>query len=71
MCIISSEFRIFGLIFSISMQRFITKFGTKGVINLGKMVPIVGGVIGGTFDYAGTKIIASKAKDIFLYGNID
>ena len=55
----------------IAMQRFITKFGTKGVINLGKMVPIVGGVIGGTFDYAGTKIIASKAKDIFLYGNID
>lgn len=53
------------------MQRFITKFGTKDVINLGKMVPIVGGVIGGTFDYAGTKIIASKAKDIFLYGNID
>ena len=53
------------------MQRFITKFGTKGVINLGKMVPIVGGVIGGTFDYAGTKIIASKAKDIFLYGNRD
>lgn len=48
------------------MQRFITKFGTKGVINLGKMVPIVGGVIGGTFDYAGTKIIASKAKDIFF-----
>lgn len=55
----------------VAMQRFVTKFGTKGVINLGKIVPIVGGAIGGTFDYVGTKIIASKAKNIFLYGNID
>lgn len=55
----------------ITMQRLITKFGTTGVINLGKMVPLVGGVIGGSFDYIGTKVIAAKAKDVFLYENID
>lgn len=32
--------------------RFITKFGTKGLVNLGKLVPVVGGVIGGTLDFA-------------------
>jgi hypothetical protein len=28
--------------------RLLTKFGSKGVINLGKMVPLTGGIIGGT-----------------------
>lgn len=27
--------------------RFLTKFGKKGVINLGKLVPIAGGLVGG------------------------
>ena len=31
--------------------RFITKFGQKGIVNLGKMIPVVGGVIGGGFDF--------------------
>lgn len=26
--------------------RLVTKFGKKGVINLGKMIPLVGGIIG-------------------------
>lgn len=52
-------------------RRVITKFGTTGVINLGKMVPFVGGIVGGGFDYAGTRIIASKARDVFLLGKID
>ena len=30
--------------------RLITKAGEKGVVNLMKMVPLVGGVVGGTFD---------------------
>lgn len=55
----------------ITMQRLITKFGTTGAINLGKMVPIVGGAIGGTFDYVGTKTIASKAKKTFFLGIMD
>ncbi|MBL1640149.1 EcsC family protein, partial [Klebsiella pneumoniae] len=30
--------------------RLITKFGQKGAINLGKAIPLVGGVVGATFD---------------------
>lgn len=55
----------------ITMQRLITKTGTTGVINLGKMVPLVGGVIGGGFDYIGTKAIAAKAKKVFLFDDLD
>lgn len=51
--------------------RFLTKFGEKGIINMGKMVPVVGGVIGGGFDLVSTKIIAENAKKMFLTGNED
>ena len=46
--------------------RLFTKFGEKGVINLGKAVPVVGGLVGGGFDYATTKIIADNAYKIFI-----
>lgn len=55
----------------IAMQRLVTKSGTTGIINLGKMVPLVGGVIGGGFDYVGTKAIATKAKKVFFLNEID
>lgn len=42
--------------------RLVTKFGTKGLINLGKAVPLLGGAVGGGFDAATTKIIARNAK---------
>lgn len=51
--------------------RLITKFGQKGVVNLGKMVPLVGGVIGGGMDIASTNIIAKKAINIFINGVIE
>ena len=51
----------------IAMQRLITKSGTTGIINLSKAVPLVGGAIGGSFDFIGTKIIANKAKNVFLF----
>lgn len=51
--------------------RFITKFGTKGVINIGKAVPFVGGIIGGGFDFAETKVIADRAYKMFIEGNFD
>lgn len=41
--------------------RFITKFGTKGIVNLGKMLPGVGAVIGGGLDLVETKVIADRA----------
>ena len=46
--------------------RFVTKFGSKGLINLGKAVPIVGGVIGGGFDFVETKAIAKRAYKLFI-----
>ena len=45
--------------------RLITKFGSKGFINLGKMVPVIGGAIGGGFDFYTTKVIGEKAKETF------
>jgi hypothetical protein len=46
--------------------RLMTKFGSKGVINLGKAVPLVGGVVGGVVDAASTKIIGKTAKNTFV-----
>ena len=46
--------------------RLVTKFGEKGVINLGKLVPVVGGVIGASVDGVGTKIIGNQAKKLFV-----
>lgn len=46
--------------------RLLTKFGQKGAINLGKMVPIAGGVIGGTFDSVSTNIIGNIARNTFV-----
>lgn len=51
--------------------RLVTKFGEKGVINLGKMVPLLGGVIGGTFDGVSTNIIGNIARNIFIEGKND
>jgi hypothetical protein len=46
--------------------RLVTKFGEKGVVNLGKTVPLVGGFIGGTVDGVGTNIIGKTAKKVFI-----
>jgi len=51
--------------------RFITKFGTKGLINLGKAIPLVGGVIGGGFDLVETKVIADRAYKLFIKGDFE
>lgn len=48
--------------------RFITKFGQKGLINLGKLVPVAGGLIGGGFDLAETKLIGNRAYKWFFEG---
>lgn len=46
--------------------RFITKFGEHGLVNLGKMVPGVGAVVNGGFDYAETKAIGNRAFKMFI-----
>jgi len=49
--------------------RFLTKFGTKGLINIGKCVPVVGAVIGGSLDLVETKIISYRAYKWFIEGD--
>ena len=46
--------------------RLLTKFGEKGVINIGKAVPLVGGIIGGTVDAVSTNIVGNVARDTFV-----
>jgi uncharacterized protein (DUF697 family) len=46
--------------------RLLTKFGEKGLINLGKAIPLVGGVIGGTVDGFSTNLIGNIARDTFI-----
>jgi len=46
--------------------RLITKFGEKGVINLGKAVPVLGGIIGGTVDVISTNTVGNTARNIFI-----
>lgn len=41
--------------------RLITKFGEKGVINLGKCVPVAGGVVAATLDAVSTNIVGKLA----------
>ena len=45
--------------------RLITKAGEKGIINLTKLVPVVGGVVGGTFDAITCRITAKAAREAF------
>lgn len=51
--------------------RLVTKFGEKGVVNLVKLVPVAGGIVGGGVDFAGTKLIANKACKVFLLNDIE
>ena len=50
--------------------RFVTKFGEKGIVNLGKVVPVLGGAIGGGIDIASTKIIGNNVYKIFIEGEM-
>jgi hypothetical protein len=45
--------------------RLVTKAGTTGLVNLTKVIPVIGGFIGGGFDAGMTKIISQAAKNIF------
>lgn len=50
--------------------RFLTKFGEKGLINMGKLVPVVGAVINGSFDLVETKIIGNRAYKWFFQSDL-
>lgn len=46
--------------------RLLTKFGEKGAINIGKAIPVLGGVIGGAFDLVATNTIGNIARNTFI-----
>jgi hypothetical protein len=50
-------------------MRFVTKFGSTGVINLGKLVPFIGPTVCGTIDYIMCRLIGRIA--IRLLGSED
>lgn len=45
--------------------RLITKAGSKGVVNLTKLAPVAGGVIGGGINFASTRAVGTWAKRNF------
>ena len=45
--------------------KLITKNGTKGVINVGKMIPLIGGIIGGGWNVIEVGTFAKYAKRMF------
>jgi uncharacterized tellurite resistance protein B-like protein len=51
--------------------RLVTKFGTKGLVNLHKAIPLIGGFVGGSVDALSTYAIAQTAKALFLGDMID
>lgn len=51
--------------------RLFTKFGQKGLVNIHKAIPVVGGVVGGSIDALSTYSIAKAAKALFLNDIID
>jgi uncharacterized protein (DUF697 family) len=50
--------------------RFVTKFGETGVVNLGKVIPVVGGIVGGSTDVTSTRIIGNNAYKLFVKGEM-
>lgn len=50
--------------------RFITKAGTKGTVNLIKVVPVLGAGVGASIDFSTTWAIAKRAKKVFEGNNI-
>lgn len=50
--------------------RLVTKFGEKGIVNLGKTIPFVGGGVGAIIDTVATNAIGNVARDVFIGSNI-
>lgn len=45
--------------------KLVTKAGEKGVINIMKLIPLVGGIVGGTFDGVFVQVCGTTAKKVF------
>lgn len=44
--------------------RLATKFGQKGAVNLVKLVPLAGGIVGGVINVIGTRIVGKTAQNL-------
>jgi hypothetical protein len=49
---------------------FLTKLGAKGILHAGKIVPVVGGLVSGSFDFADTHRMAKRAYALFIKGDV-
>jgi len=45
--------------------RLVTRAGTKGIVNLTKLAPVVGGVIGGGVNFTSTRAVGAWARKTF------
>lgn len=45
--------------------RLLTKAGQQGVVNLAKLIPVAGGIVGGGIDAASTYAVGKAAKQMF------
>lgn len=52
-------------------MRLLTKFGTKGIINIVKLVPLAGGLVGAGIDVLSTHQVAAAAIRAFLDKNLE
>ncbi len=46
--------------------RLLSACGSKGMINLAKAVPVVGGLVGGSIDVAATNLVGNMARKTFI-----
>lgn len=45
--------------------RLLTKAGERGIVNFSKVVPVGGGVVGGTFDAVVCRMVGRTARSLF------
>ena len=48
------------------LSRLLVRFGALGAVNLTKVVPLLGGVVGGGLDAASTRVVGRMAKRMFV-----
>ena len=48
------------------LSRLLARLGTAGAVNMTKVVPLLGGVIGGGLDAASTRVVGRMAKRMFV-----
>ena len=50
--------------------RLFTKLGSRSAVSVGKAVPIVGGIVSGSLDFVETRLIAERAYNMFIRGDV-